>query len=145
MPILRSFQLLFLGVFSIKRYVDRTSNFRSKSWSKPLKKCQFCGFLKPMFLLPRKVCFLCLKLFFSDLFSRSITWEYWRLKGATGVTRGYKGLQGVTGSNKGLQEVTRRDRGLQGVTGGFKRLQRIIDTFFNHNVPRYFFFVYFVL
>ena len=57
------------------------------------------------------------KLFFSYLFSRSITWEYWRLKGATGVTRGYKGLQGVTVGDKGLQEVT----------GG---LQRIIESFF---------------
>ena len=61
-------------------------------------------------------------MFFNDLFSRSITWEYRGLQGVTGrykglkeVTRGYKGLQGVTGSYKGLQGVTGGDMGLQGV------------------------------
>ena len=54
----------------------------------PLKKCQFCGFLKPMFPLFRKACLLyktskiVFLRFFRDL-----------LHGNTG---GYKGLQGVT-------------------------------------------------
>ena len=54
------------------------------------------------------------------------------------VTRGDRGLQGVTG-------VTRGDRGFKEVTTGYRGLKRIIDTFFNHNVPRYFFLVYFAL
>ena len=54
----------------------------------PLKKCHFCGFLKPMFPLFRKACLLyktskiVFLRFFRDL-----------LHGNTG---GYKGLQGVT-------------------------------------------------
>ena len=89
----------------------------------PLQKCQFCGFLKPMFLLFRKACLLYKTskiFFFYHLLSRSMTWEY---RGLQGVTRGYKGLQGVI---KGY-------RGLQGVTGGDKKLQglhRIVETFF---------------
>ena len=53
-------------------------------------------------------------MFFDDLFSRSMTWEYTGLqgviggyKGLQGVTRGYKGLRGVTGGNKGLQGVAK--------------------------------------
>ena len=62
-----------------------------------------------MFSLFRKACLLykTSKISFSDLFSRSMTWEY---RGLPGVTWGYKGLQGVTGGYKGLQ----------GVTGGYK-------------------------
>ena len=77
----------------------------------PLQKCQFCGFLKPMFPMcsERLVCYIKRrKSFFHDLFSRSMTWEY-------------RGLQGVTGGYKLLQGVTRGDRGLQ----------RIIETFFS--------------
>ena len=65
------------------------------------------------------------------------------------VTRGYKGLQWVTGDYKGLQGVTRGDRGLQGVSRGYRGLQgntgvqRIIESFSNKNVPRYFFLVRF--
>ena len=72
----------------------------------PLEKCQFCGFLKPMFSLFTKACLLYKrrKWFFHDLFSRSMTWEY----------RGYKGLQGVTGSEKGLQGLQRVARGYKG-------------------------------
>ena len=56
------------------------------------------------------------KLFFDDLFSRSMTWKY---RGLQGVTKGYRGLQGVTRNNGGLQGVTMGDKGLQ----------RIIETF----------------
>ena len=44
----------------------------------PLQKCQFCGFLKPMFSLFRKACLLykTSKIVFHYLFSRSMTWEY---------------------------------------------------------------------
>ena len=77
------------------------------------------GFFKPMFSLSRKAYLLCkrAKIFFHDLFSGTITWEY---RGLQGVTKGYKRLQGVTGGYKGLQDVTRGDRGLQ----------RTIETFF---------------
>ena len=91
----------------------------------PLQKCEFCGFLKPMFLLFRKACLLYKTS--KIVFSRSMTWEY---KGLPGVTGGYKGLQGVTGRNKGLQGVTGGYKGLQGVTRGYRGLQRIIETFF---------------
>ena len=66
----------------------------------PLQKCQFCGFLKPMFLLFRKACLLykSSKMVFYDLFSRSMIWEYRALQGVTG---GYRGLQGVTRDERG--------------------------------------------
>ena len=86
----------------------------------PLQKCQFCGFLKPTFLLFRKACLL--DKTSKIVFSRFMTWEY---RGLQGVTRGYKGSQGVTGGYKGLQRVTRGYRGLQGVTRGYKGLQGV--------------------
>ena len=77
----------------------------------PLEKCQFFGFLKPMFSLFRKAWLLykTSKIVFHYLFSRTMTWEY---RGLQGVTGGFKGLQGVTGGYKGLQ----------GFTGGYKGL-----------------------
>ena len=80
-----------------------------------MDKCEFCGFLKPMFSLFRKGCLLykTSKIVFLYLFSRSMTWEYRGLQGVTGC---YKRLQGVTVGYKGLQGVTRGDRGLQSVT-----------------------------
>ena len=99
-----------------------------------MEKCQFCGFLKPMFSLFRKACLIykTSKIVFSqfifaiyDMRIQGITRGYWELQGVTGgfkglqgVTRGYKGLQRVTGGWKGLQGVTGRYKGLQGVTGG---------------------------
>ena len=79
----------------------------------PLQKCQFCGFLKPMFFLFRKACLLYKTS--KIVFSRFMTWEY---RGLQGVTGGYKGLQGVTRGYRGLQGVTRGYKGLQGVTRG---------------------------
>ena len=77
----------------------------------PLQKCQFCGFLKPMFLLFRKACLLykTSKIVFSRFIFKIDD------MGIHGVTRGYMGLQGVTGGYKVLQ----------GVTGGYKGLQRV--------------------
>ena len=72
----------------------------------PLQKCQFCGFLKPMFLLFRKACLLSKTS--KIVFSRFIFTIY--DIGIQEVTRGYRGLQ----------EVTRGYRGLQGVTSGEK-------------------------
>ena len=94
----------------------------------PLQKCQFCGCLKPMFLLLRKGFLLdkTSKIVFSrflftiyDMGIQGVTRGY---SGYQGVTRGYKGLQGVTRGYKGLQRVTRGDRGRQGVTGGYQGL-----------------------
>ena len=59
------------------------------------------------------------KIFFHDLFSRSLTWEYRGDKGLPGVTRGYKGLQGVTSGERGLQGDTSGDRGFRGVTNDY--------------------------
>ena len=71
-----------------------------------MQKCQFCEFLKPMFLLFRKACLLYKS---SKIpFSRFIFTIF--DIGIGGVTSGYKGLQGVK----------RGYRGLQGVTGGYK-------------------------
>ena len=105
----------------------------------PLQKCQFCGFLKPIFLLFRKACLLykTSKMFFSRfLFTIHDM-------GMQGVKRGYKGLQGVTEGYRGLRGVTVGYKGLPGVTGGYKwlqgmtrgdkaskRVQRIIEYFF---------------
>ena len=66
----------------------------------PLEKCQFCVCLKPMFWLFTKACLLYKAsriVFFYDLFSRSMTWEY---RGLQRVTKGCRGLQGVTRGNK---------------------------------------------
>ena len=73
----------------------------------PLQKCQFCGFLKPMFLLFRKACLLYETS--KIVFSRFIFTIY--DIGIQGDTRGYRGLQGVTRGYRGLQGVTRGDRG----------------------------------
>ena len=73
----------------------------------PLQKCQFCAFLKPMFLLFRKACLLCKTS--KIVFPRFIFTIY--DMGIPEVTRGYRGLQGVTGGYRGLQGVTRGDRG----------------------------------
>ena len=58
----------------------------------PLQKCQFCGFLKPMFLLFRKACLLdkTSKIVFSQFIFTIYD------MGIQGVTRGYRGVQGVT-------------------------------------------------
>ena len=87
----------------------------------PLQKCQFCGFLKRMFLLFRKV-YLLYKTS-KIVFSRFIFTIY--DMGIQGVTRGYRGLQEVTGGYKGRQEVTIGYRGLQGVTRGDRGLQGV--------------------
>ena len=82
----------------------------------PLQKCQFCGFLKTMFLLFRKACLLyqTSKIVFSQFI---FTIYHMRIQG---VTRGYRGLQGVTMGYRGLQGVTRGDRGWQGVTKDYR-------------------------
>ena len=81
-----------------------------------MKKCQFSGFLKPMFSLFTKACLLyktskiVFRLFIFAIYDMGIegvTRGYW---GLPGVTRGYNGLQGVTRGYKGLQGVSRGDR-----------------------------------
>ena len=58
----------------------------------PLQKCQFCAFLKPMFLLFRKACLLCKTS--KIVFPRFIFTIY--DMGIQVVTSGYRGLQGGT-------------------------------------------------
>ena len=81
-----------------------------------MQKCQFCAFLKPMFLLFRKACLLYKTS--KIAFSRFIVTMY--DMGIRGVTRGYRGLQGVRRGCKGLQGVTRGYKGLQEVARGYK-------------------------
>ena len=71
-----------------------------------MQKCQFCAFLKPMFLLFRKACLLykTSKIAFSGFIFMIYD------MGIQGVTRGYRGLQGVTRGYRGLQGVTTGDR-----------------------------------
>ena len=95
----------------------------------PLQKCQFCGFLKPMFFLFRKACLLYKTS--KIVFSRFIFTIY--DMGIQRVTRGYSGLQGVTRGYRGLQGlqgVSRGYKGPQGVITGYRGLQRIIENFF---------------
>ena len=101
-----------LGVFCIKRIVNKISKFLIKS----MEKCQFCGFLKPMFSLFRKACLLYKT---SNIALGRFIFAIHDM-GIQGVTRFYLGLQGVTGGYKGLQGVTGGYKGLQGVTGGYK-------------------------
>ena len=81
-----------------------------------MQKYQFCGFLKPIFLLFRKACFLYKTS--KIVFSRFI-FTFYDI-GIQGVTRGYRGFEGVTGGYKGLQGLTMGYKGLHGVTRGYK-------------------------
>ena len=105
----------FWVYFASKQTLTKT--FDQNHGLTPLQKCQFCGFLKPMFLLFRKACLL--DKTSKIVFSRFIFTIY--DIGIEGVTRG---LQRVTGGYKGLQGVTKGYRGLQGVRGGYNGLQR---------------------
>ena len=64
-----------------------------------MQKCQFSGFLKPMFLLLRKACLL--EKTSKIIFSRFIFTIY--DMGIEEVKRGYRGLKGL----QGVKEVTR--------------------------------------
>ena len=81
-----------------------------------MEKCQFCGFLNPMFSLFRKA---------SLLYTTSKI-VFWRFifaiydVGIQGLTRGYWGLQGITRGYKGLPGVTMGDRGWQGVRKDYR-------------------------
>ena len=89
---------------SILHKTKRYQNFKflTNHGVTPLEKCQFCGFLKPMFSLFRMACLL----------YKTSKIVYWRFiftiydMGIQGVTRSYKRLQGVTRGYKGLQSVT---------------------------------------
>ena len=106
----------FSGCILHKTKRSQNFKFLTKTIDYRLQKCQFCGFLKPMFLLFRKACLLYKTS--KIVFSRFIFTIY--DMGIKGVTRGYRGLQWVTTGYQGLQGVTRGHRGLE----------RIIETFF---------------
>ena len=82
-----------------------------------MEKCQFCGFLKPMFSLLRKACLLykTSKIVFSPFIFMISDMGIQGVNGGhswlQGVTRGYRSLQGVTRGYKGLQGMTRGDKG----------------------------------
>ena len=97
----------------------------------PMQKCQFCAFLKAMFLLFKNACLLykTSKIVFSrfiftiyDMAIQGVTRGY---RGLRRVKRGYNGLQGVARGYRGLQWVTRGYKQLQGVIGGYRGLQNV--------------------
>ena len=101
-------QILFLSLFCIKVNAEEISSFSPKPWTNPLQKCQFCAFLKPIFLLFRNACLLykTSKIVFSRfIFTIFEMGKQGVTRGLQGVTsgykRGYKGLQGVTMGEKG--------------------------------------------
>ena len=120
-------QILFLGVFCIKRNVHKINIFDQHHGLTPLEKRQFCEFLNRRFRCSeRLVCYIKgRKSFFLDLFSGSMTREYRGYRGLQGVTKGDRVWQGVTWGYKGLQGVTKGYKGLQGVTTGDKGLQKV--------------------
>ena len=77
---------------------------------------EYRGFLKPMFLLFRKGCFLHKT---SKIVLSQFIFTIYDM-GIQGVTRGYTGLQGVTRGYRGLQGVKRGDKGLQGFTKDYR-------------------------
>ena len=68
----------------------------------PLEKCQFCGFLKPMFSLFRQACLL-YKTSKIDFLQFIFAIYDMRIQG---VTRGYLRVQRDTGGYRGLHKVT---------------------------------------
>ena len=97
-----------------------------------MEKREFSGFLKSIFSLSIKAYFLykASKIVFHDLFSLSVTLGCRGLKGAAGVTGGYKRLHWVTKDYKRSQRVTRGYRGLEGVTSCYRGLQAVTENFF---------------
>ena len=80
----------FSGCIWHKTKRSQNFQFLTKTMD-PLQKCQFCGFLKPMFFLFRTACLLYKTS--KIVFSRFIFTIY--DMGIHGVTRGYKGLQRI--------------------------------------------------
>ena len=99
----------FSGCILHKTKRSQNFKFLTKTIDYCLQKCQFCGFLKPMFLLFRKACLLYKSS--KIVFSRSIFTIY--DMGIQGVRRGHRVLQG-------LQRFTRGYKSLHGVTSGYK-------------------------
>ena len=91
-----------------------------------MRKCQFCGFLKPIFLLLIKACLpyktskIVVSRFIFTIYNIGIQEVTRGYRGLQGVTRGYRGLQGVTKGYKGLHVVTGVEHGLQGVTKDYR-------------------------
>ena len=99
----------FSGCILHKTKRSQNFKFLTKTIDYRLQKCQFCGFLKPMFLLFRKACLLYKTS--KIVFSRFIFTIY--DMGIQGVRRGHRVLQGV-------QWFTRGYKRLHGVTRGYK-------------------------
>ena len=95
--------------FALNEKLTKSQIFDQNRGLTPLQKCQFCGFLKAMFLLFRKASLLYKNQKSKIVFSRFIFTIY--DMGIPGVTRGYRGLQRVTRGYKGLQGVTRGYKG----------------------------------
>ena len=120
--------------FAQKSKLKKSQIFDQNDGLTPLQKCQFCGFLKPMFLLFRKACLLYKTS--KIVISRCIFTIY--DMGIQGVTRSYRVLQGVTGGFKGLQGVRGGCKGLQGMTGDDKALQGVTKDYRNIFITRTF-------
>ena len=88
-------QIIFLGVFCIKRNVNKITNFWPKPWTNPFGKMRILWVFKPTFSLFRNACLLykTSKIVFSRFIFRFYDMG---IQGLHRVTRGYKGWQGVT-------------------------------------------------
>ena len=107
--ITRTSPIFLVGVFCIKRKVNKITNFLPKPWTNPFGKIEIQRFFNQCFHSPERLVFSLKrqKSFLYDQFSLSVTW-------------GYRGLQGVTRCYRGLQGITRGYRGLQGPTAGYR-------------------------
>ena len=109
-------------VFSIKRNVNKISNFCPKPWTNPFGNMPILWVFETDVFVVQKACLLYKTT--KIVFSQFIFTIYHM--GLQGVTRSYIGLTGVTGGYKRLQGFTWGNKGLQGVTGGDKGLQGVI-------------------
>ena len=103
----------FLWVyFALNELLTKYQFFNQIHGLTPLEKYQFCRFLRQMFSLFRKGCFLykTSKMVFLTIYFRDLR---------HGNTRGYKRLLWVTRGYRWLEEVTRGYLGLLGVTRGY--------------------------
>ena len=76
-----------------KSKLKKSQTFDRNDGLTPLEKCQFCGFLKPMFSLLRMVCLVykMSKIVFWGIYFHDVSQRN------TGGYKGYRGLKGVTG------------------------------------------------
>ena len=107
--ITRTSPIFLVGVFCIKRKVNKITSFLPKPWTNPFEKIEIQRFFLTNVFIVQKGLFS-----LSNVKNRFFTINFhYLLHGDTGV---YRVLQGVTGGYKELQGVIGVYRGLQQVT-----------------------------